>query len=591
MAYPSRNKRRMFQVLILLSMLWVALLGRLSWIQIIATRDFSSHHIDLITNSIRQRKQEFILSNGRGNIYDRNQQSLLGQKEIRTVIIFPFIKQEINSENIKTLADILNLNLTFLTNKMSEMKSPNYLDIDGNPIEITFEQQKKIEALNMPGILATTYTFQDAEQVLAKHVIGFLGQAPKEILENETYQDFLKRGILKKDSLIGRSGLQKSFQELLMGVGESKIAYFVDNQRKPLNGLASKYQIPEDPYYPLSLITTIDKEVQSFAEKELRKYGIEDGSVVVLDAKNADILAMASAPDFQLDRVNPISTDWNNKAVQVIEPGSIFKTVVAIAGLEEGVVTPQEKFAYQGEYDFYHFSVDQDSEEMTFSDGYADSINFIFGKVAEWLGPEKIEEYADKLGLVGQVGWRGRFFNNESFQQIDNEQKNRVFHENTNKKDLGSILRTAIGQQDVRISPLAAANLVVTVLNDGEVYQPRLVEKVVYKNGADYYQFSIHKNEEKVGSPRTYEEMRKMMEKVVEEGTGKILRQAKWKLAGKSGTAETDKTKNNQWFIGYGPVESPKYAVAVAVKNVSTSKPLAKQVFMGIMDDLADYED
>ncbi|OEF98907.1 hypothetical protein BHF71_02985 [Vulcanibacillus modesticaldus] len=588
MAPLTKNKRRAFHILLLLSMLFLVLVYRLFVIQIKDVRDFSTNHINLLERSVNQRKQEFILSSGRGNIYDHKYRSLINQEEIKTVVVFPFSKDNINLGKIKELASIINIDYQKLLNQVQELSKPSYITKNGKPIKITKKQQIMIERLQIPGIISASYTINDYNNVLAKHVIGYLGQAPNEI--RNSYHDYLERGILKWNSLIGRSGLQLTFQEILIGVGESKIAYFVDNRGRPLNGLAYKYQTNEDEYYPLSLVTTLDKDIQAFAERQLVKNRIREGSVVILDVNNADILAMASLPDFDLLNVDPNSPDWNNKAVQVIEPGSIFKTLIAIAALEERVVNPEDKFYCASQYSVYGFSCYKDHEEMTFEEGYAKSCNVVFAEIAEGLGPGKIEEYAKKLGLVGTIGWTGEFFKEDSFAQIGDEEANRVFHSKTNKSDIGSVIRTAIGQQDVRVSPLAAANLVVTVLNDGFVYQPRLIEKVIYKNGMEYYNFKVHKSDTRIGNRETYREIRKMMEKVVEEGTGRLLKRAKWKLAGKSGTAETKNNLVNQWFIGYGPVGSPKYAVAVMVKDVATSEPLAKRVFMGIMDDLALWE-
>jgi len=601
MSYIQERKKRMFRVVILLIFLYGIVIGRLGWIQLIASRDFSTHHIDLVENSVRQRQQSFVLSSGRGNIYDRYSNSLLGEKQVLTVIVFPFSKGSISQENIISLAQILQLDKQSLETQLGNLKKPFYIQENGQPIAITNHQQKEIEDLQIKGVVISNYQFQDQTQMVAKHLIGFLGKDPKAI--EEKYQASVKEGLLTKNSLIGRSGLQKSFQEILQGTKESKIAYFVDNQGKPMNGLASKYQIEEDRFYPLSLVTTIDKDLQQFTEKvmksELQKKGIQEGSIVVLDAKNADVLAMTSSPDYDLNQINPNSTNWNNKAVQVIEPGSIFKTLISVAALEEGIVQPNEKFYCTGDYGSEKFTCTKSHGEITFDEGYAQSCNIVFGEVAKRIGQKKIEEYAEKLGLVGTVGWTGEFFKQGNFQQIDNEQANRVFYNIADKKDLGTILRTGIGQQDVRISPLAAANLIVTILNEGVVYQPRIVKEVDYKNGTVYYQFPIQKRDSQIGNSETYDKVKKMMEKVVDEGTGRYLNNATWELAGKSGTAETA-TKNvyNSWFIGYGPKGNPRYTVAVAIKNIETRNlskwesdqklMVAKEIFKDVMDRLAE---
>ncbi len=235
----SKNKRRIFHLLIFFILGWSLILSRLFVIQISHTRDFSSHHINLIDNSVQQRKQEFVLSLGRGNIYDRNLNSLIEQKEMQTVIAFPFIKDIIDRDKIQQLADIIDMKQEEVLKQIKELSNPSYIQEKGHPIEINNEQQRAIEELHILGIIATTYTLQDVQANSAKHVIGYLGQAPDVI--KAMYQEYMDRGILKRSSLIGRSGLQMTFQELLMGIGESKIGYFVDNIGRPLNGLSYKY--------------------------------------------------------------------------------------------------------------------------------------------------------------------------------------------------------------------------------------------------------------------------------------------------------------------------------------------------------------
>ena len=584
----------MFHILLFLTLGIGIIISRLAWIQIIDTRQFSKHNVDLVARSVAQREQKLILSSGKGNIYDRNMTSLLGQREILTVIIFPFSKESFQKETVEKLSQILYLSKQELAKQLEVVTAPTTIMNGDHPLEITEQQQNQIKELNIPGIIATNYTYRDQKEMLAKHLVGYTSYITSQELEQ--YKSYMEQGFINQYSQIGRSGLERSFQELLMGVGESKIAYFVDNRQRPLNGLASKVQLPaEDHFYPLSIVTTIDKQLQLFAEEELQNNKVTDGSVVILDARDASILAMASAPDFNMNKIDPTQPDWNNKAIQVIEPGSIFKTVIAIAGLEEGVVDLDEEFVCTGDYGAYRFTCWDEHGEETFAEAYANSCNIVFGQVATRLGADKIEEYAEKLGLVGTIGWEGEFFKfqtpNQLFRQLSEEENSRVFVENTPRYDMGSILRTGIGQQDVKLSPLAAANLVVTILNNGRVTEPKVVDKVIYKNETDYFIFESHRSQP-VGNSSTYAQMKEMMELVVEEGTGTRLKAASWTLAGKSGTAETSANKklNHLWFIGYGPVENPRYAVAVSIKN-QPSSPVAQQVFLGLMNRIANWEE
>jgi cell division protein FtsI/penicillin-binding protein 2 len=154
-------------------------------------------------------------------------------------------------------------------------------------------------------------------------------------------------------------------------------------------------------------------------------------------------------------------------------------------------------------------------------------------------------------------------------------------------------MQTAIGQRDVRVTPLQAANLVVTLLNQGEVKSPRVVQSMLFQNDRLLGKFQEHTliPGRNGISAKTAKQLLAWMTDVVDYGTGKALQQARWHVAGKSGTAQVktgpDST-DNQWFIGYGPVEQPRYAVAVVVQNVPASgRNKSLPLFQEVMDILS----
>ncbi|MNC44152.1 Penicillin-binding protein 4B [compost metagenome] len=155
-------------------------------------------------------------------------------------------------------------------------------------------------------------------------------------------------------------------------------------------------------------------------------------------------------------------------------------------------------------------------------------------------------------------------------------------------------MQTAIGQRDVTVTPLQAANLVVTLLHGGEVRAPRILQRVAFKNGQTLQNLPGHLAPASAGaiSGSTSKLLLSWMRLVVTEGTGKRLQNTKWPLAGKSGTAQTmvkGLPRNNQWFIGYGPVDHPRYAVSVAVENVAPgSTHSATKLFGQIFDLLSE---
>lgn len=237
---------------------------------------------------------------------------------------------------------------------------------------------------------------------------------------------------------------------------------------------------------------------------------------------------------------------------------------------------------------------------MTLAEGLAHSCNIVFASLAERLQPAQLERTAASLGVTGKIGWHSDKSSEPAARQLrllEEEQPGRVFPSSAAGmiRDGGVMAQTGIGQRDVRISPLHAANLIVTLLNGGRVTEPRLVSEIRYANGQSMVRFPRHavKGNGRIGG-ETASWLIRRMEEVVDRGTGMTIRSGRWKVAGKSGTAETTKAgavRNHQWFAGFGPVESPRYAVAVlAAHRPPGSKHLATRMFREVMDIAASHE-
>jgi penicillin-binding protein 4B len=593
LSIEKASKRRVFLSLLVLCLIWAALIGRLLWIQILGVHTFSSHQIDLVKDSVDHRKQEIVLDTGRGMIKDRNGELLTGN-QVTGVALFPLVRGHLEEKKITKLANIIGMDTGKLNEMIQKVKEPTFLHNDeGKLIALTDDEAKTVESLDLPGISALPVTERYQLDGVGAQLIGYVSKNPG--LIEQDYAQELKNGELTKNSLIGISGLERSFQPFLQGVGPTTISYFVDGRGNPLNGLKPKLIDPKNEFYPLSLITTIDKSLQQKVEQAMREEGINMGSVVVLDAKTREVLAMASRPDFHPSSIDMSNGNWANRAIKQTFPGSIFKTVIAAAVLEEGLVKPDENFFCSGEYGKYGFSCWKKGGhgEITFSDAYAQSCNITFAKAAMRLPEGKIDEYAKKLGLEQKVGWQqSPFFKMNSFYQFSGEDAGRVFAPNTSDRDEGVIIQTAIGQRDVQITPLQAANMVATIVNGGEKKQVKVVKEIDYKTGSMFYSFDDQELPGDQIRPETANELKKMMTGVVTNGTGKSLQGATWKLAGKTGTAQVTvkgENRNNQWFIGYGPEEDPKYTIAVlAEQEPATGPNKVLPLVKKVMNELAE---
>jgi cell division protein FtsI/penicillin-binding protein 2 len=444
-------------------------------------------------------------------------------------------------------------------------------DLQGEIIPLSDRQAEEINRLKLPGIIVLPVTERYRPDELAKHVIGYLHQNP-ELIKTE-YREEWESGKMGLNNMVGASGLERSFDRFLQGVEPSTLSYFVDGQGNPLRGLNIRYTSQQtNQFYPLSLITTLDRDIQRQME-QIADENLQEGAIVVLDAHTGDVIAMVSRPTYDQNHVRVTAGEWKNRAVKQLPPGSVFKTVIAAAALAEDVVSPTERFHCSGEYGKYGFSCwKKDGHgSITLDEAFAQSCNIAFAEIAKRLGPDKIEEYAARLGLTVPVGHETpQLFALQNFRQIDGEETGRVFAAGSARSDEGVLIQTAIGQRDVRITPLQAANMMVTILRGGQPGQVRLVSDIAYRNGSTFHHFSPELLPMEGIDPVTARKLTRLLRNVVTSGTGRVLQDAAWETAGKSGTAEVQKngaTRNHHWFVGYAPVKEPRYAVAVVAEN------------------------
>jgi penicillin-binding protein 4B len=592
---------RMFVILLTLTAFIVWIMVRLFWIQIVSNRSYSSYRVDLVRNSVVQRQKGLVLNDGRGQFYDRNMQLLTGDLK-PSLVAFPITAEDkrIADKAIHKLAAILETSEQSLGEWLRMNKQPTIWkgSNDTRAAALSDKQIEQISVLNWPYVQVVEMNDRYRSDLLASHLLGFVGQNPEHIASQ--YKKQLERGDLSLSSEIGGAGLEKTMQKWLRGDGSTSLSLFVNPQGQYVHGLGVRTVGGDNRHYPLKLITSIDVTAQQIVERLMKQSGIKEGAVVVLDTRTSDILAMASAPSFNPYQVEPEQRNWNNRALQMEVPGSIFKTVIAAAALEEGIVNKDELFECNGSLGKYHFHCwkKEGHGQITLEEAFADSCNIVFAKVAERLTDAQIETYARKLGLLSTVGWSGKINGmRDVFEQLDREDAGQLFAEGTARNDEGVRVQTAIGQRDVRVTPLQAANLIVTLLHSGEVHKTRAVTEIRFQNDMHYLEFDQSKLLTRAEgiSARTSSKLLGWMREVITSGTGQPLMSAKWKLAGKTGTAETvvnGKERENQWFIGYGPIESPRYAFAVVAENMSPQAPnLVLPFTRKMMDAFAELAD
>ncbi|MGN7357919.1 peptidoglycan D,D-transpeptidase FtsI family protein [Paenibacillus sp. SAF-054] len=567
-----KQKQRIFYGLVFLTGILVVIILRLAYIQLVyRVSKLPDSVYTLQEMSVLQRERGVVLDSGRGNILDRNGLPITGET-VSAAVLFPIDHKALSNKDgrLDGVAAALGTDTGKLRQLWDKLSVPVLWQgtLKNTPAALNKAQSEKIAALHYSGLEVLPYTQRYVNRQNGMQWLGFLTERPDQKHMPHT-------GFAFKE---GGAGLEKTLEPLLRGVGPTTAFYSVDGTNRAIPGVGIQLKSPHNPYYPLKLRTTIDLSLQQQIEALTVKAGMKEGAVVLLDAANADVVSMVSRPFYNPLDVHPEQATWNNRAVQAAVPGSIFKTVVAAAALEAGVTSKDEVFYCTGAYGKYGLSCwrPDGHGKLTLEKAFAESSNVVFAELSERMTGEELQTAASKLGLGRVVGWEAKnVAGMPLLRPFDHEEAGIVYSSAAASLDGGIRAQSGIGQRDVRVTPLQAANLVVTLLHGGQVRAPRIVQSVAYANGQLMKEFKPHLAPSQAGSirPETARLVSGWMETVVKEGTGKSLRNSKWRLAGKSGTAQVlvqGRQRNNQWFIGYGPVDHPKYAAAVLFQDMPT---------------------
>lgn len=581
------KKKRAIACLILSITCLGVLVWRLMEIQLFSTTTFSKHHINLLEESVSQRSQELVVDNGRGTFLDRNGEGLTHNKA-SVLVLFPFLSR-INW-NAESVSEITGIPTVSLLEAVKKEKKP-FAYGKPNPIELTSTQMKRVNDLKIPGVFAIEKKFERSN-ILSEQLMGLIGENPE--LLKKRYPD--KK--LSDKTLIGISGLEASFDEFLLPEGKSKLIYHVDGDGAPLFGVNVRYVDPANPFYPVNVRTTIDKNIQQQAEDLVNAYQIQNGGLVLLDLNENSIVAMVSRPN--INKENPYQGGgMTNEMLKPQIMGSVFKTVVAAAAIDQNFDSPSRRFdcskKINGKPELkYNYGM------LSFTDSFARSCNRTFGQLAQELkevDPGLLEDYAAKLSLIGPVGWRGNVYHTSNFKQLSEEAKGRVFLSEEERNDRNYVAMSGIGQHEVRATPLAVANMMATIARGGDKEMVRAVSKIEYKNGTTMINFKEKKLQGDKISSYTAMKLQKLLREVVvnPNGTGRWFNNLPYEVAGKSGTAETGKYLNgkqlhNKWFAGYFPYKNPKYILVAVNLNVLENEGGVNQLFADVVKMLYDHD-
>ncbi|ADL07708.1 stage V sporulation protein D [Thermosediminibacter oceani] len=550
----SLIKRRLVFLLLLCLVLNIALIGRVFWIQFVRGDE-------LRQKAREQWTRDAPVEPKRGTIYDRNMNPLAISASVNSVMASPPDIKDIE-KTASLLSPVLNIDKDALVKTLEDAKAKKRGSIFIKR-KITDEEAEAVRKLNLKGIYFTEESKRFyPEKNLASHVLGFTG------IDSQ-----------------GLDGIELVYDKYLRGI-PGRIISEKDALSRELPFGLEKYIPPEEG---LNLVLTIDKVIQHIAERELEKalaeHNAKKGTIIIMDPKTGEILAMANKPDYDPnDYKNYPSSLWRNSAVSdVYEPGSTFKIITASAGLEEGVVRPGDSFYDPGYIVVAGVRIkcwrSGGHGSQTFAQVVQNSCNPGFVEVGSRLGKERFIKYIKGFGFGETTGI-----------DLPGEAKG-IF----NPAKIGPVeLATVSFGQGISVTPIQLVTAVATVANDGKMPQPHIAKALVDKDGRVVYEFKPRVVRQVI-SEETAAEMKKLLESVVENGTGGRAKIEGYRVAGKTGTAE--KYADGKYvasFVGFAPADDPKFVALVVIDEPSTGiyygGQIAAPVFQKVMADVLKYK-
>lgn len=502
-------------------------------------------------------------------------------------------KYKITNENIEEARKIMTLRYTIIKNGYSNTRPVQIAtNVSSNTLAQLNEQSASFPGVNVPVSPIRSYPSKS----LASHILGYIGR----VESGDIKEDKEKKYLL--DDIIGRTGIEYIFEPYLKGTnGVKQIDMAVD-------GTVTNEYVSKEAIAGSDVILTIDANLQQVTENALKaninkianggfseRSAAYAGSAVVLNVNTGEVLAMASYPDFEpelfatgitQEKYNEYNSEAAhsplfNRAIQsTSSPGSTFKMITAISGLETGKITTKEKIRDVGAYKYADLTVHCWNRSghgyLNVTDAIKHSCNYFFYETGKRVGITDLSRYAKYFGLGRKTGIEllgeeaGHVSSPETSKQLNHEWYG------------GLTLIAAIGQGDNSFSTLQMAKYTSMIANGGKDIDVTIIKSIIDAYGNEVPKEEIQKfvnerlnrKEEETEKleikPETIAAVKEGMRGVTSESGGtaySTFRGFNIEVGGKTGSAQINEKKTNAWFVGFAPFDEPEIALVIMVEN------------------------
>ncbi|MBN2666993.1 MAG: penicillin-binding protein 2 [Bacteroidales bacterium] len=525
----------------------------------------------------------------RGLIYDRNKKLMVYNQAAYDLMVVPAQVTDIDTAEF---CNLLEISVSSFRDRMDaainySRRAPSVF-LKQISAETYARFQEKL--FSYPGFYVQPRTLRKYSKPIAGHILGYVSEVDESVVKNNPYY--------KAGDYIGKLGIEEAYEKYLRGRRGVTI-YLVDVYSR-IKGSYADGRLDTVAVQGEDIISTVDMDLQEYGELLMRN---KSGSIVALEPLTGEVLALVSSPNYdpgllvgriRSENYSRLSADTAlplfNRAIQAkYPPGSTFKPINGLIGLQENVIAPSTLFGCNNGYMF--IGCHSHSSPLDLIHGISNSCNAYFCQVFRRImeNPEyptveaayvKWKEYLDQFGFGQRLGIE---FTNELAGLVPSPEYFDRYHGKNGWKAL-TIISMAIGQGEIETTPLQMANMTAAIANRGYYYTPHIV-KSIGTNG---------KPDEKYLAKRTisidsanFEFIVQGMEEAVNGSEGATARIAALKdiiVCGKTGTAQNPHGKDHSVFIAFAPKDDPEIAIAVYVENAGFGATYAAPVASLMME-------
>jgi penicillin-binding protein 2 len=509
----------------------------------------------------------------RGRIYDRNGELLVYDEAAYDLLVIPRQVKELDTAEF---CHILNIPDSVFKIKMKKAKKysrykPSIFLEQISKQEFGYLEEKLYK---FPGFYVQTRSLRKYNRPIAAHTLGYIGEVNNKEMKADSYYH--------QGDYIGKSGIEKFFEKELRGkkgVGVVMVDVHNRQQGSYKNGKYDTLSVPGKDHY-----LSIDADLQAYAERLMQN---KIGSIVAIDPETGGILAFVTSPTYDPnllvgrvrgknfgmlmhDSLKPL---LNRAIMGRYSPGSTFKPVQALIGLQENVLRKSTSYVCYGPATTPIRCTHNHESPLQLQHAIEQSCNPYFWNVFKSIinNPKyrSVEEaYNEWRSYVMSFGFGTKFKTDIPFEVSGNVPTAEYFNKIYGKGHWNAltIRSLAIGQGEILVTPLQLANESVIIANKGYYYPPHIVEAIGSPDNI-IKEFRV-KKETKV-KPDKFDVVREAMLEVFEgeHGTARWAKLEGVKICGKTGTVQNPHGKDHSIFVAFAPMENPKIAMSVIVEN------------------------